>query len=181
MDPIIYIKTLEEVDIRPYRYLSFRHDMDVPWPLPEIGTIVRWIWGVHDGGTNCYSVSREVNLEADWAVHTVDLYDAWNGLPVQVAPERCGRIHWTEQNKPVYRFRFDPNENYTDEVLHQEIDWIRLTKVDQVKRGSSFPVKVLVNVPVSGLQSIQFYFTNTLNEPMQQPAERAAARFAANS
>jgi hypothetical protein len=34
-------QTLEEVDIRPYRYLSFRHDMDVPRPLPEIGTIVR--------------------------------------------------------------------------------------------------------------------------------------------
>lgn len=173
MDPIVYLKTLQEVDIRPYRYLSFRHDIDVPWSLPEIGTVARWIWGVHASGTNCFSVSREVTLEPNWSTYTVDLHDAWNGMPVQVAPERCGLTHWTEQDHPVYRFRFDPNENYTDSVLHQEIDWIRLTKVDQVKRGSTFPVKVLLNVPVSQIKSIQFYYTSSLDDPLQQPAAQA--------
>jgi hypothetical protein len=120
---------------------------------------------------DCIFVSREVPLDVGWSTYSVDLFDSWNGMPIEASPSDCRRVHWKDETGYVYFFRFDPNENVTSSTFHQEVDWIRLTQVDRVERGLVFPIKVLLNVPRETLKSIDFYYSNNLNEPTQTPAE----------
>lgn len=171
VDAKVLLNTPSRVSLNKYRYLSFRHRIDGAWSLPEQGMITRWIWGVDRPGVDCDFVSREIALDVGWSTYMVDLFDDWNGMPIEAAPSDCSKVHWKDERGYVYSFRFDPNENITSSTFHQEVDWIRLTRVDQVKRGVIFPVKVLLNIPQESLKSITFYYTSNLNEPTQMLAE----------
>jgi hypothetical protein len=171
MDPNVILNTPSPVDIRSYRYFSFRHLIKGNWSIPEQGMVVRWIWATSNPGTDCHYVTREVALDVFWDTYIVDLHDDWNGLPVETDPPYCQRVHWRDQSYPVVKFRFDPNENITASNFYQEIDWIRLTKVDRIGRGQPFPVMVTLNEPVGQLQSLTFYYTSNPGNPTQHPAK----------
>ena len=101
--------------------------------------IVRLFWSLDRPGVDCWYGSRAVALDVGWQMYTVDLYDAWNGMPEERTPLDCPMVSWHDQASvgPVVAFRLDPNENITGSVMHQEFDWLRITKVEQVTRGKS--------------------------------------------
>jgi hypothetical protein len=171
MDPMVYLNTSTTTNIRPFRYLSFRHTLAGEWSHTVDGMVVRWVWGVNRPGKTCYYYSKEVELDVGWQVYTVDLYDAWNSMPATVWPTTCPMVPWKDETAPVFMFRFEPNENITDFTLHQEVDWIRLTKVDTVRRGQPYTVKTKLNVSASSLASITYYYTDNLSNPTQHIAD----------
>lgn len=170
VDPNVLLNTPQAVDIRQYRYLSFHHKLDGAWSLPEQGMIVRWIWVTSNPGTDCHYVSRSVSLDVFWDTYVVDLHEGWNGIPEESEPSWCGLTAWRDQSYPVIRFRLDPNENITNNVLHQEFDWIRLTRVESAARGTPFPIQIKTNESPDSL-SLTFYYTIDLNNPTQHPAQ----------
>lgn len=169
-DPMLFLNTLKGVDIRSYRYLSFRMYQNGPYSMPAEGMIVRWIWSVSRPGDDCYYISKEIPLDINWGTYTIDLANSWNGTPAESTPGDCGLVPWSSEARTAVMFRMDPNENITGWTFHQEIDWIRLTQVDQVNKGESFPVKIVLNKPASELQSLSFYYTDTPANPEQHPA-----------
>jgi hypothetical protein len=172
MDPNVYLNTPVRIDVRQYRYLSFRHLINGAWSMPPQGMVVRWIWLADRSGPDCYYVSREVALDVVWQDYTIDMFDDWNGMPVESTPSGCGLVHWKNEYGKVKLFRMDPNENITSSTLHQEFDWIRLTKVDSITRGAMFPIKVLLNKPYDQIVSLAFYYTTDLLNPTQHPAAK---------
>ena len=66
--------------------------------------------------------------------------------------------------------RLDPNENQLGRTLHQELDWIKLTKMDQAKTNSTFTFLLKANKPAASLSTLDFYYTTTLSNPTQHPA-----------
>ncbi len=178
-DPRVYLNTPSAEDISAYRYLSFRHKIDGTWQQPAEGMVVRWIWRVEHPtipGEFCEYVSREVPLDVGWQTYWVDLYDAWNGLPVETGGSVNGvstcpkNVPWAAQHNAVLYFRIDPNENITNGIFHQEFDWIALTKMDSVRQGSPFDVQMSLNKSPSSLTSVQMYYTTALSDPMQNAA-----------
>jgi hypothetical protein len=139
--------------------------------MPAEGMIVRWIWSVSRPGDDCYYISKEIPLDVNWETYTVDLFNSWNGTPAESTPGDCKLVPWSSEARTAILFRMDPNENITNWTFHQELDWIRLTQVDQVARGESFSVKIMLNKPVSELQSLSFYYTDNPANPEQHPAQ----------
>ncbi len=165
MDDKLYLNTPQNLDVRPYRYFSMRHKIDGAWSVPELGMVGRWIW--RTAGEGCEYVTREIAYDVGWETYWVDLFDAWNGFPVQASASRCDKKHWTQENRTVFGFRFDPNENITGGSFYQSIDWMRLTKVDQAQQGTPFKVMLDLNKPVSQLTSLKIYYTSDLQNPTQ--------------
>jgi hypothetical protein len=133
--------------------------------------IVRLFWSLDRPGVDCWYGSRAISLDIGWQTYTVDLYDAWNGMPEERTPLDCPMVSWRDQAAvgPVVSFRLDPNENITGGVLRQEFDWIRLTKVEQVSQGKLAKIRVLLNKQPSEV-TIQFYYTKNLSQPTQNLA-----------
>jgi hypothetical protein len=137
--------------------------------------IVRLIWRLDRSGEDCYYISRAVALDIGMQSYSVDLFDAWNGLPEEWTPSNCPKVSWRDHRSvgPVVGFRIDPNENITGSVMHQEFDWIRLTKVEQTTRGTPVNVRVLLNKDPSDV-TLSFYYTANLSQPKQLPAIASA-------
>ena len=167
-DPRIPLRTFSPLDTRQYRYLSFRMLTEGPYENMPGGMIVRWIWSHQTSGGTCYLVSYGIPLDVGWHTYHVDLFAL--GSPEATAGS-CppSATHWLNTS-PVTSLRFDPNENILGSNLHQEIDWIRLTKVDRVKSGNPFPVKISLNKPVSQVSLSFYYTTDRLNAPFQRAA-----------
>lgn len=181
-DPVIYLNTPASVDIRDYRYLSFRHYIEGAWSAPEEGMVVRWIWRVQHPSTPngyCEYVSREIMLDVGWKTYWIDLHDPWNGSAVQVgtagSPLCDKNIDWKDQSNALLYFRIDPNENTWASSMHQKFDWIRLTKVPSIQRGNKFPIQISMNEDPYSLSSISFYYTDDPNQPTQMPVQSASA------
>ena len=66
--------------------------------------------------------------------------------------------------------RFDPNENQLGRTLNQALDWIKLTKMDQVQAGSLFTIILKANKPASEFTALTSYYTTSLSDPTQYPA-----------
>jgi len=157
---------------KEYRYLSFRMYQSGEVATPADGMMIRWIWTT----TNyCTRVSADAPLEVGWNTYNIDLYDPFNGMPISSAPAaNCADYPlkpWWEVGQ-IMTLRFDPNENWTGNYVpaanfHQEIDWMRLTKVDRVAQGEIFPILITLNKDASAVQYINFYYTTNLDEPMQ--------------
>jgi hypothetical protein len=158
-----------------YRYLAFRLKTDGAWQNVPQGMIARWVWTIPgssgQAGYHCHLVSQDIPLDVGWRTYTIDLSDGFQGLSEQVAGE-CGGLpkHWMETS-PVVKLRFDPNENIMSAPIHQQLDWIRLTKVKQVTRGQAFAVQVSLNKAPEELEQVTFYYTDNLSDPTQHPAE----------
>jgi hypothetical protein len=171
-DPKIFLNTPQQIpDSREYRYLNFRLYTEGPWQNVTDGMIVRWIWVQPiDGGGECYRVSQDIPLDVGWQMYSIDLSHPFNGMAEEVAGS-CGKTkwHWLESS-PLSKFRFDPNENILGIPLHQQLDWVRLTKVEQVTQGSAFTIRIGLNKIPSEIASTQFYYTNDLSNPTQHIA-----------
>lgn len=171
-DPRLYLNTPDHGNLSVYRYFSFSAYMSGAWSVPEQGMVVRLIWRLDRPGEDCYYVSREIALDVGWHTYVIDLYDAWNGSPNEVTPANCPMVNWKDQAQvgPLVAFRLDPNENITGNVFHQEIDWIRLTRVDSVQRGTVYLIRISPNKPRSELNSLTFFYTDDLANPTQHLA-----------
>ncbi len=177
-DPKIYLNTPELIpDSREYRYLNFRLYTAGPWQNVPKGMIVRWIWvQLNNQGDECYRVSHDIPLDVGWNIYSIDLSDPFNGIAEEVAGSCNGLSwHWLDSS-PLSKFRFDPNENNLGIPLHQQLDWVRLTKVEQVQQGSSFTVRVGLNKLPSEIGSTQFFYTNDRSSPTQHPAQEQLTR-----
>ena len=169
-DPRIFLSMPKGLPVgRDYRYLSFRMFMNGEIPIPADGMIARWIWTTLE---DCTMVSADIPLEPGWHTYTVDLYSPLNGKPVSASG--CSPTHWSQIGQ-IRRFRFDPNENWTgnlvpSQVFRQELDWIRLTKVDRVAKGMTFPIQLAANDSASEIKSTEFYYTSDLRDPYQHRA-----------
>jgi hypothetical protein len=161
-EPKIFLNSTDHGYLDSYRYLSFSSRTDGGWSVPDLGMILRLIWRLDRPGEDCYYVSRGIPVDVGWHTYSVDLYDAWNGTPEEFTPGSCPSTPWLNQRSigPVVGFRIDPNENITGASMHQEFDWIRLTKVQQAARGSTVKVKVLLNKPAAEVNLNFFYTTN---------------------
>jgi hypothetical protein len=170
-DPKIYLNSIDHGNLSSYRYLSFSSRTDGAWSDPAKGMIVRLIWRLDRPGEDCYYISRAVALDVGWQTYTVDLYDPLNGMPEEFTPGNCPAVSWRDQGSvgPVVGFRLDPNENITGSVMHQEFDWLRLTKVEQVTQGKPVKIRVLLNKPPSEV-SLNFFYTTVLSLPTQNLA-----------
>ncbi len=80
-------------------------------------------------------------------------------------------MQWKNETRLAKVSRFDPNENIASIAMHQEFDWIRLTKLDSITQGGLFPIKVNLNKPANGLRSLTYYYTSDVNRPTQYPAQ----------
>ncbi len=151
-----------------YRYLNFRHNIDGQQERSADGMIGRWIWryGL------CTQVSEDIPYDVGWHTYSIDLYDPTLGFAEESVG--CGRNYWVNSG-PIERLRFDPNENWTGNLVpamtfHQQFDWIRLTKVDQTVRGTPFPIQLSLNKSPDTIQRIDFYYTDNLDFPTRYPA-----------
>jgi hypothetical protein len=104
-----------------------------------------------------------------WNTYSIDLFNGTNGLFEQWTGS-CPPSKYWNQTGPIEMMRFDPNENQLGRTLHQELDWIKLTKMDQVKSGNTFPFLLTANKPAGELSALNFYYTTTLSNPTQHPA-----------
>ncbi|MAT44338.1 MAG: hypothetical protein CL609_18555 [Anaerolineaceae bacterium] len=147
-----------------YRYLNIRMYQNGPYSAPEEGMAGRWMWR----SNGCTYVSREISLEIGWHTYTIDLYDPYNGVPVD--SDYCSaNTHWLNFTEPNANFRFDPNENVMDFHFHQQIDWIKLNKMESVKSGEVYTIEY--NSSEEDLQSLVFYYTDNLDEPKKNQAQ----------
>jgi hypothetical protein len=177
MDPMVFMNSSGAPALNTYRYVSFRHLIQAPWSVPEEGMVVRWVWTVNRGGTMCTYYSKEFPLDVGWQEYTADMYDSWNGEPAAKWPSSCPWVSWKNETSPIQELRFEPNENITNGSFYQEVDWIRMTMVDQVNKGQSYLIKANLNVPKEQLASITYFYTNDLGNPTQRLANSSPPRF----
>lgn len=177
-DPEIQLNVPLSFQSRDYRYLSFR--MYTDWPFQNVpnGMIARLIWTIPSltgkTGYECHLVSQDIPFDVGWQTYTVDLYDAFQGSVEQTSPSgppHCPSLpqSWLSTS-PIIRLRFDPNENILGSPLHQQIDWIRLTKEARVTQGGLFPVQISLDRPPDELKNVTFYYTTNPQNPTQNVA-----------
>jgi hypothetical protein len=181
-DAQFFVRTPQPIAASHYRYLSFRMltTWKNNWQITPDGMIVRVIWAIQGPGTptnRCYFVSQDVPVDVGWHTYWVDFGDSFKGSPEDKAGDCPGGLpHWTA-SPPILELRFDPNENITVGAdppggggpFYQQIDWMRLTAIDRVDRGTPFPVQVAVNRDVSELT---YYYTTDPNNPTQKTAQQ---------
>jgi hypothetical protein len=147
-----------------FRYLSFRMYTQGAYQDVGKGMIVRWIWGTPNGASECYLVSQDIPFDVGWQTYSIDLYDSFNGLAEQT-------LNCSPSNPTIWKdaplinyFRWDPNENITGTTMFQQLDWIRLTQMDQIKIGQPFTLRIYTNKSMSGVD-LSFYYTTDPSNP----------------
>jgi hypothetical protein len=174
-DPHIFLNTPDHGNLSGYRYVSFNMSQNGTISYPDKGMIVRIFWQLDRIGlTDCWYTSRAVPLEVGRHTYTIDMYDPRNGTPEERTPSDCPLVTWANQASvgPLVQFRLDPNENIMSWTFHQEIDWIRLNRVEAVRQGQPAEVRLLLNTPVSELTTLDLYYTTDRAQPAQHPAAR---------
>jgi len=196
LDPQVYLNVPESFNGNQYRYLTFRMYTEwfdlagnyIPWPNGPGGMVARWIWitpslaGAED--QECIYVGEDIPYDIGWVTYTIDLFDiAGLGGVVELlsnSPPHCpadiSTASWATTSS-IEKVRFDPNENVTQILdtitgggpFHQQLDWIKLTSVDQGQQGEAFPIKLSVNKPMQQDQ-FTFYYTTDRAQPTQNPA-----------
>ena len=169
-DPKIYLNSPQPASTSLYRYLSMKIYADGPWQNVPDGMITRLVWTIEVSGSVCDLVSQDIPFDVGWNTYSIDLYDAFNGSIEQKTGSCPSSVTSWQNSGAAIGFRFDPNENQLNRTLNQKIEWIRLTAMDVVARGSTFPVSILINKPVSAIPTINFYYTTTRSSPTQHPA-----------
>lgn len=167
-DPKMYLNSPQPASTGTYRYLSMKMDADGPWQNVPGGMIARLVWKLQSA--ECNLVSQDIPFEVGWNTYHIDLYDAFNGSIEQKSGNCPGSVTTWQNTGTISSFRFDPNENELGRTLNQKIEWIRLTAMDRVSRGSIFPVSILLNKPLSAIPTMNFYYTTTRSAPTQHPA-----------
>ena len=124
------------IDTSKYRYFSFRYFQAGEQTVGD-GWIARLGWWQKEGGGlpgESTVMSRDVIIYEGWNTYKLDLWAADivdEAHPVQRA--------WTAS--APNRLRFDPSElKLTLMPAQIKLDWMKLTAVDEVKRGDSYPI-----------------------------------------
>jgi hypothetical protein len=103
-----------------------------------------------------------------WQSYSIDLYDSFNGLAEETSGNCSGLpLQWSNTNG-ITLFRWDPNENITGTTMFQQLDWIKLTKMEQVTKGQPFTVRIYGNKNMAGV-SLSFYYTADRSNPRAHP------------
>jgi hypothetical protein len=177
-DPEVHLNVPAAFKSRDYRYLSFRMYTDYPTQNVPDGMVARLIWTIPSltgkTGYECHLVSQDIPFDVGWHTYTVDLFDAFQGSVEQTSPSgppHCPSLptNWLSTS-PVIGLRFDPNENILGVPLHQQIDWIRLTKEASVSKGGLFPVQIALDRSPDELKNVNFFYTTNPNLPTQNLA-----------
>ena len=188
-DPQIVLHAAQTASGATYRYLSFRYytEWTSPWPNVPDGMIARWIWGIQGASgplNRCFLVSHDIPFNVGWHIYNIDLWNGYNGAPLETAGDCPGNPPSWSNTPPVLIFRFDPNENVTAALdpitnggpFHQCLDWIRLTAMDHVARGIPYELQLHLNRPAGEVTSVQYYYTTNRASPTQSPAQHYAQR-----
>ena len=171
-DPILYLNSPNSVDIDPsqYRYLSFRTYTDGVYQDVVNGMMIRWGWATGLLGNTCKAVGDDIPFDVGWNTYSLDLHAGDNGSIISIAGNCPPRgTHWQDVGM-IEMARFDPNENQLGRTLLQKLDWIKLTKMDQVQAGSVFMIKILVNKPRADFTTLSYYYTTNPSTPTQHAA-----------
>lgn len=190
VDSRILLNTPSPINTGIYRYLTFRmssQNGSAPWQNVVDGMIARLIWSVQGSsglpGYRCTLVSTDIPFDVGYQTYSIDLYNAFNGQAETTQGDCTGLPTTWQASNPVLELRFDPNENISCNPQSgspfvistcgdyiQNLDWIRLTAVDQVAQGIPFPVQITLNRTPSTV-SLTFFYTTTLANPTQFPAQ----------
>ncbi|MFV2044725.1 MAG: hypothetical protein ACC700_16000 [Anaerolineales bacterium] len=173
-DPQIHLNSPQQIAAASaYRYLNFRLSttgsiQNVPW-----GMIARWIWTIPgSGGGECHLVSQDMPFDVNWQTYWIDLSDIFNGSVEQNNGNCAGAPNSWSATNSILRLRFDPNENALGTVLSQQLDWIKLSKVDRVSSGVPYMFQILLNKPPEDIQSFSYFYTL---DPQSDPGTWTAA------
>jgi hypothetical protein len=145
------------IDTRKYRYMSYRYFHGGEQNVGE-GWVARLGWWA-DGSVSPSEppvMSRAIIIFEDWNTYNVDLW-APDVLAETYPP---GTPAWLD-SRPN-RLRFDPDELAAFLAPGTiQLDWIKLTAMDEVKQGGVFPIGYEVNatLPVT----LTFYYDTDQN------------------
>jgi len=124
------------IDTDKYRYFSFRYMLSGEQNIYE-GWVARMGWWRENGSggtTESTVMSRDMMLLEGWNTYSADLWAADavdEAHPVQVA--------WRDSSPN--RLRFDPAELFLTRLpANVQIDWIKLTAMDEIAQGNSFAI-----------------------------------------
>lgn len=139
------------IDTRKYRYYSFRYYLSGEESVQE-GWVSRLGWWQTISGitTEPTVMSRDIMLLEGWNTYKVDMWASDvvdEAHPIQVP--------WT--SSAPNRLRFDPAELYLTRLPATfQLDWIKLTAMDEVSRGSTFSIEY--DLVDEGSPSIIYYY-----------------------
>ena len=168
-DPIVFLSIPDQATPADYRYLSFRMYQNGNVAEPGEGMIARWAWITRfSTGGYCTFIGLDIPLEVGWNTYVIDLYTDNNGRAVQSDYCSSSLKPWREFTEKNANFRFDPNENISGFQYYQEIDWIKLTKVDRSTSGEVYTIEYIPSE--ENLQSLVFYYTDDLSNPKKHLA-----------
>jgi hypothetical protein len=168
-DPIFYLNTPEQFDPNEYRYLSFRTNIDSPIQNFGGGMIFRWGWNFGPTINACEAVTNDIPFDVGWNTYSFDLLSGENGSIIQKFGT-CPSVSYWKDSGPIHRVRFDPNENQTGGTIHQDIDWIKLTKMDRVQAGIPYAITITANKTSTSFNQLTYYYTSSLLIPQQHIA-----------
>lgn len=145
------------IDTNKYRYLTFRYQLEGLQNVHE-GWVIRWGWWQEPGGglTGQSTVmSRDIIIQEGWNEYAVDLWA--NDVVDEAHP-----VQRTWQNSAPNRLRFDPTELHTSLVPARfQIDWIRLTAMEEVARNAMFPIEYTLDAVRP--TTLTFYYDTDVN------------------
>jgi hypothetical protein len=163
----------QTLDPKQYRYFSFRLFDDQPWQRIPRGSMIRLIWTIQGDsgrpGFECHLVSHDITFNVGWNTYSIDLWDSFAGSTEDWAGE-CASLpkNWRDST-PIFKIRFDPNENITAGSFQQAIDWMRITKPNYIKQGQPFPIALNKHFPDQNPTIKLYYTTNASTQPKQNP------------
>ena len=139
------------IDTSKFRYASFR--MRIDQADVSYGGVARFIWG--DQGLSNAGVSNDIALNSGWNDFSIDM-----ARPDLLDDQDPARSLWQASARRGY-FRLDPGE--WPEATRYDIDYVRLTAMDTVKRGTAFPIQYTTTNPKATVAVYYDTDTNTTN------------------
>jgi hypothetical protein len=145
------------VDTHKFRYLSFHYKLEGQQDIGH-GWVSRFGWWQHgaNGLTSQEIVmSRDVILEEGWHTYKLDLW----------ADDIIDEAHPVKRSwldSAPNRLRLDPAELYLNLLPRNlQLDWIKLTAIDEVRQGSTFPIDYVVTDSQDVI--VTFYYDTDTN------------------
>ncbi|RMG97103.1 MAG: hypothetical protein D6706_09115 [Chloroflexi bacterium] len=167
VDPVLYIGGMNPyppgtqdpvIDTSKYRYLSFRFYHSGTQNVQE-GWVARFGWWTVNGTdgqvTEDVVMSRDIVLLEGWNTYHVDLW----------ASDIIDEAHPVKRSwldSAPNRLRLDPSElNVSLLPATIQLDWIKLTAINEIKQGDIFPIKY--EVASSRPVTVTFYYDSDTN------------------
>lgn len=161
-DPILFLghmpttvgNIVQPIDTHKYRYLSYRFFHSGIQDVHN-GWIVRWGWWQIDPATGAVTqlpvMGRDLIILEGWNTYKADLW-------AHDVVDENHPIQRSWRDSAPNQLRFDPTEVWLP-GYHVQLDWIKLTAMDEVRVGQPFPIKY--NVTKLGVEMTFYYDTDT--------------------